>query len=623
MTIKLFDGSSWFNAKSFRVFHSDSNWYKAKQAWIFNGSNWTITYPEFPLNTSSPTLSVSNPTYPSGRIGCTYVISSGTWDSSDPYVPISYSYQWTKNGLDISGQTGTAYQTTAADVETIIGCKVTATNNRGSTTINISSGILMLPIVNSLTVSETTATPGTPSVNGLSTSGLTYSGSWNAASNATTYEAYMTGSYGTPSYNYASRTVSGTGTAGTIHLYVRSVNTSYAITSSWGAAPGAVSYDVYINGSLHTNTTSTSYTYNPPDTSTRTFTVYPRSTNYQGYGIQHGTAVGASTKYSGYGSSGDATLSNPIPVNTSAPTLSPTGSYTANSTILYFGVGSWSNSPTSYNLRLYRGTPGVAMSETEVKNSGNTTSDSYLIPSSDYDGSGRYYYRPFASATNSGGTSSYIGGTEGGPLQQPIVAPGTPTGFGSYANGQTSIVLYWNAVNGASSYEIYFHPNNPSTPSDSVGADYVPNPPNSTSFTNSGLSPGTTRYYWVRAVGSTGLKSTWSTYTVSTTDSAPTIVKPTISVSNAYSSSGTPTWTLSMTHTGGNVPQSFNWGIQFSNSSGGTVLASTTGSGTWTAGSGGTQTVVRNSSTYSWARWVNVTATNSGGTSTGQNTTWE
>jgi len=619
VTIKLFDGSSWFNAKSFRILHSDFNWYKAKQAWIFNGSNWTITYPEFPLNTSSPTLSVTNATYPSGRIGCTYVISSGTWDSSDPYVPISYSYQWTRNGLDVSGQIGTAYQTTAADVETTIGCRVTATNNRGSTSINVSSGTLMLPIVNSLTVSETTATPSTPTVAITSISGLTYSGSWNAASNATAYEAYMTGSYGTPSYNYASRTVSGTGTAGTIHLYVRSVNTSYAITSSWGAAPGAVSYDVYINGGFYINTTSNSYTYNPPDTSTRTFTIYPRSTNYQGYGIQHGTAVGASTKYSAYGSSGDATLSNPIPVNTSAPTLTPTGSYTANSTTLYFGVGSWSNSPTSYDLRLYRGTPGVAMSETLVKNSGNTTSDSYLIPSSDYDGTGRYYYRAFASATNSGGTSGYAAGTEGGPLQQPIVAPGTPTGVGSYANGQTSIVIFWNAVSGASSYDIYWNSSN-SAPGDSFGPDFTSS---SASYTHSGLSAGSTRWYWVRAVGSTGLKSPWSSPTVSTTDSAPTIVKPTISVSNAYSSSGTPTWTLSMTHTGGNVPQSFNWGIQFSNSSGGTVLASTTGSGTWTAGSGGTQTVVRNSNTYSWARWVNVTATNSGGTSTGQSTTWE
>jgi len=77
-----------------------------------------------------------------------------------------------------------------------------------------------------------------------------------------------------------------------------------------------------------------------------------------------------------------------------------------------------------------------------------------------------------------------------------------------------------------------------------------------------------------------------------------------------------------MTHTGGSVPTSFDWGIQFSNSNGGTVLASSTGSGTWTAGSGGTQTVTRNSSTYSWARWVSVTATNSGGTSTAQSTAW-
>jgi hypothetical protein len=620
VTIKLFDGSSWVNAKSFRILHTDFNWYKAKQAWIFNGSNWTITYPEFPLNTSSPTLSVTTPSYPSGRIGCQYLVSVGSWDNSDPYIPTSYSYQWQRSGVDVAGQTNNTYQTTADDVEKIISCRVTATNNRGSTSINVSAGTQMLPIVNTLSVSDTTATPTTPSVNALSVTGLSYTGSWSASANATTYDAYMTGTYGTPSYNYSSRTVSGTGTAGTIHLYVRAVNTTYAITSSWNAAPGAVSYDVYVNGSYYTNTTSTSYVYYAPDTTTRTFTIYPRSTNLQGYGIQYGTAVGASAKYSSYGSSGDATLSNPKPVNISAPTLSPTGSYTANSTTLTFGVGSWSNSPTSYDLRLYRGTPGVIMTETLVKSAGNVTSSTYLIPSSDYDGTGRYYYRSFASATNSGGTSDFAAGTEGGPLQQPIVAPGTPTGVTSYASGQTAIVISWNAVSGASSYDIYYYPGSPSAPSDSSPADFTTT---STSYTNSGLSAGTTRYYWVRAVGSTGLKSPWSSYTVSTTDSAPTVTKPTISVSNAYSSpSGTSTWTLSMTHTGGSVPTSFDWGIQFSNSNGGTVLASSTGSGTWTAGSGGTQTVTRNSSTYSWARWVSVTATNSGGTSTAQSTAW-
>lgn len=618
MTIKIFDGSTWLNAKSFRIFHTDANWYKAKQAWIFNGANWIINYPEFPSNTSSPTLSVNTPSYPSGRIGCQYVVSTGSWDSSDPYVPTSYSYQWTRNGSDVPGQTLNTYQTTAADVETIIGCKVTATNLRGSTTINVSSGITMFPIVNSLTVSDTTATPSTPSVNALSTSGLTYSGSWNASANATTYEGVMNGTAGTPSFNYSSRTVSGTGTAGTISLDVRAVNTSYTIGLSWGSAPGASSYDIYINGSYFTNTTSSSYTYSPPDTNTRTFTVYPRSTNYQGYGIQYGTAVGASTKYSGYGNSGSATLSNPIPVNISAPTLSPTGSYTANSTTLTYGVGSWSNSPTSYDLRLYRGTPGVIMNETLVAAPGNVTSATYLIPSSDYDGTNRYYYRPYASATNAGGTSAYAAGTEGGPLQQPIVAPGTPTGVTSYASGQTAIVISWNAVSGASSYEIFWLGSN-TTPSDAAAADFSTT---STSYTHSGLSAGTTRYYWVRAVGSTGLKSTWSSVTSATTDSAPTVTKPTITASNSFSSpGGVSTWTLTITWTGGSRPTSYDWGIQFSNSNGGTVLASTTGNGTWGA-SASSVTVTRNSSTYSWARWVSVTATNSGGTSTAQSTAW-
>ena len=143
----------------------------------------------------------------------------------------------------------------------------------------------------------------------------------------------------------------------------------------------------------------------------------------------------------------------PVPVNTSAPTLS--GGLAVGTTFT-FGVGSWSNSPTSYDLRLYRGTPGVVTSETLVKSAGNVTSSTYVIPQSDFDDpNNRKYYRAFASATNAGGTSNggiLTPGQELGPITTGATIPGTPTGVTLNGAG----LVGWTASAGATSYEIEF-----------------------------------------------------------------------------------------------------------------------------------------------------------------------
>lgn len=122
-----------------------------------------------------------------------------------------------------------------------------------------------------------------------------------------------------------------------------------------------------------------------------------------------------------------------IPTNSSAPTLS--GNLTIGST-LTFGVGSWNGSPTSYNLRLYRGTANVNTSETLVKNAGNVTSSTYVTTQADYD-SGQRHFRAFATATNSAGTSNsgtFTPGQEIGPIAP---APVTQYTISWNANGGT------------------------------------------------------------------------------------------------------------------------------------------------------------------------------------------
>ena len=120
-----------------------------------------------------------------------------------------------------------------------------------------------------------------------------------------------------------------------------------------------------------------------------------------------------------------------IPTNATAPTLS--GGLNVGDTFT-FGVGTWNNTPTSYSLRLYRGTASVVTSETLVKDAGNVTSSTYTILASDYTSTPtRLYFRAFASATNSAGTSGSPAGTltpgaELGPITNTVASkPPAPT----------------------------------------------------------------------------------------------------------------------------------------------------------------------------------------------------
>ena len=88
-----------------------------------------------PANTAAPAASGSL------TVGSTLSCTTGTWTNS----PSSYSYQWTRNGVNISGATAATYVTVSADAGTSVGCLVTATNAAGSAsqasnTLAIASG---------------------------------------------------------------------------------------------------------------------------------------------------------------------------------------------------------------------------------------------------------------------------------------------------------------------------------------------------------------------------------------------------------------------------------------------------------------------------------------------------
>jgi hypothetical protein len=506
MTIKAYDGTTWQTQKSLKIYDGTS-WIPAKKAWVFNGTNWFISYPESPQNVSGASISALSGI--SGRIGCVYIASIGSWNSTDAYIPTSYTYQWTRSGVDISGATNNTYATGADDVEKIIGCRVTATNLRGSTPSSATTGLTMLTQVTSLTGTNTTQAVSIPTVS-FNPNGLSYSGSWNSILNATTYETTSGGTAGSPSVNIAGRSFSGTGTAGSASFSVRAVNTNRVISLSWPAAIGASSYDLYINGTMYVNVGNvTSYSYNPPDDSARNFTIYPRSTTIQGYGASVVSPVAAAARYSDYGT-GSANLVQP---NATSPTYASGSASTSNLSV------SWGGATNATKYRVYW------IANASWGGDSNSTYDApeWTGTSASYSGSyseGNTYYFYIAASGDNNVWTPYGSYKASGSV--PYTAPGAPAPSVSGISS-SGFTISWAAVPGASSYNVmvgtYYGGGNIVNSAGNGGTSYVV----------SGLSASTTYYVTVSA-----FKSGYNAYGPDGTTSANTTASPAYSI-------GTPT----------------------------------------------------------------------------------
>jgi hypothetical protein len=125
-----------------------------------------------------------------------------------------------------------------------------------------------------------------------------------------------------------------------------------------------------------------------------------------------------------------------------------TGNYTVGSVITFSTTG-WSGSPTSYSLRLYNGTNPVLTSD-PLRGSTTSTSATYTIASGDVPN----YFKAFATATNSGGTSTEAGSTQVGPAVAAAVAAPvliSITGNNSLTLGGT---FTWSFTNSPTVYSI-------------------------------------------------------------------------------------------------------------------------------------------------------------------------
>ena len=91
-----------------------------------------ITTATVPANTTAPLISGTP------QVGQTLTVTTGTWTggTEDPTL----TYQWTRNGVDIAGATGSTYVATAADLATTLAVRVTGRNIAGAASV-VAAGV--------------------------------------------------------------------------------------------------------------------------------------------------------------------------------------------------------------------------------------------------------------------------------------------------------------------------------------------------------------------------------------------------------------------------------------------------------------------------------------------------
>src|SRR5258708_6159843 len=153
---------------------------------------------------------------------------------------------------------------------------------------------------------------------------------------------------------------------------------------------------------------------------------------------------------------------------------------------------SWTASSGATSYKLYRGTSANGESTTPVMTgiTGTNATDTGLTNGT------TYFYK--VAAVNSAGTSPLSGETSATPLLMPPSAPTNLTASGGF--GQVS--LSWGASSGAATYNLYR-----SITSNGEGTTPYASGITTTSYTDNGVTSGTTYYYRVAAVNSAGMSA--------------------------------------------------------------------------------------------------------------------
>jgi hypothetical protein len=138
------------------------------------GASNSLVVGTIPNNTVAPVISGTN------TFGSTLSTTNGTFTGT---APLTYTYQWLRNGSPISGQTASTYVIGTSDSLANITCSVTATNSYGSDS-EVSNTITVANFAPVNTVAPTVSPSGTQSTGTLITSNV---GTW-AGVTPITYE---------------------------------------------------------------------------------------------------------------------------------------------------------------------------------------------------------------------------------------------------------------------------------------------------------------------------------------------------------------------------------------------------------------------------------------------------
>ena len=159
---------------------------------------------------------------------------------------------------------------------------------------------------------------------------------------------------------------------------------------------------------------------------------------------------------------------------------------------------SWTQCSGATSYKVYRNTSNSSSTSTEIATISNGSTLQYDDTTAAIGTIYYYWVKGFTSVTETSYSSSASG----------YRAFSAPTGLAASNGAHTDkIALSWNATAGAASYKLYRSTSNDSSAASQIGGTIT-----TTSYDDTGATPGTTYYYWVKAsVGTSTSDSAFST----------------------------------------------------------------------------------------------------------------